>query len=103
MHRHSLLLIAASFIAGFICVRAAEPASKKEEPAPKKESFAPGGKWKHGDMMRPRPRVITPPGMGTQAAPGQPPSDAIVLFDGKDLSKWKRDKVADGGDDKAPW
>jgi hypothetical protein len=24
--------------------------------------------------------------------PGPPPSDAIVLFDGKDLSKWQRDK-----------
>jgi len=27
--------------------------------------------------------------------PGPPPSDAIILFDGKDLSKWKSDK--DGG------
>jgi hypothetical protein len=65
--------------------------------------MAPGGKWKHGDMNRPRPRVITPPGMSTQAAPGHAPSDAIVLFDGTDLSKWKRDKPTPDGDDKAPW
>ncbi len=29
------------------------------------------------------PAVVTP-----GATPGAPPSDAIVLFDGKDLSKW---------------
>lgn len=32
----------------------------------------------------PEPRVVTP-----GAAPGAPPSDAIVLFDGRDLSAWK--------------
>jgi hypothetical protein len=35
------------------------------------------------DIDRPKPRVVTP-----GAKPGDPPSDAIVLFDGKDLSKW---------------
>src|SRR5215470_3702095 len=35
------------------------------------------------DPKRPHPRVVTP---ATQ--PGGAPSDAIVLFDGKDLSKW---------------
>lgn len=30
------------------------------------------------------PRVVTP-----GAQPGAPPSDAIVLFDGRDLSKWE--------------
>ncbi|MBI3471254.1 MAG: DUF1080 domain-containing protein [Candidatus Solibacter usitatus] len=43
----------------------------------------PGQKWRVHDISRPRPRVVTP---GEQ--PGRPPSDAIVLFDGKDLSKW---------------
>lgn len=36
------------------------------------------------------PRVVTP-----GATPGAPPSDAIVLFDGKDLSQWESEK--DGG------
>ena len=98
------LLTTAAALAGSICACFAdEPAAKAAEP--KKENLAPGGKWKHGDMSRPRPRVITPPGMSTQAAPGQPPSDAIVLFDGKDLLKWKRDMRKDdtASDDRALW
>ncbi|MDQ3625210.1 MAG: DUF1080 domain-containing protein [Verrucomicrobiota bacterium] len=68
--------------------------------------FAPGAPWKPHDPARPRPRVITPPGMSTPQAAGQPPSDAIVLFDGKDLSKWKRDKRKDDtepADDRVLW
>jgi hypothetical protein len=34
-------------------------------------------------MSRPRPAVVTP-----GPAPSAPPSDAIVLFNGKDLSQW---------------
>ena len=41
-------------------------------------------------MNRPRPPVVVPPGWGSAAEPGTPPSDAIVLFDGKDLSQWQR-------------
>src|SRR5829696_8289258 len=43
----------------------------------------PGQKWRVHDIQRPRPRIVTP-----GSTPGAPPSDAIVLFDGKDLSKW---------------
>lgn len=46
----------------------------------------------------PEPRLVTP-----AATPGAPPSDAIVLFDGKDLGRWRSEqggparwKVADG-------
>ena len=46
-------------------------------------------RWKIHDMSRPRPAVIDPGTASTQQTPGQPPSDAIVLFDGKDLSKWR--------------
>jgi 3-keto-disaccharide hydrolase len=43
----------------------------------------PGTPWRIHDAARPHPPVITP-----GAAPGAPPSDAEVLFDGKDLGKW---------------
>jgi hypothetical protein len=43
----------------------------------------PGLPWHVHDPARPHPAVVTP-----GAQPGQPPSDAIILFDGKDLSKW---------------
>ena len=45
--------------------------------------FLPGGKWRVHDLERPHPAVVSP-----GARVGQPPSDAIVLFDGKDLSNW---------------
>jgi hypothetical protein len=41
----------------------------------------PNQKWKVHDMNRPRPVKV-------QARPGSPPSDAIILFDGRDLSQW---------------
>jgi hypothetical protein len=47
-------------------------------------------KWKIHDLSRPVPPVITAGTSSTQDSPGNPPSDAVVLFDGKDLSKWQQ-------------
>lgn len=49
----------------------------------------PGGMWHVHDPDRPLPKVVTPGTFSTQETPGQPPSDAIVLFDGTDLSQWE--------------
>ena len=52
-------------------------------------SFSQGEmKFKIHDPNRPLPPVITPGTASTQEKPGTAPSDAVVLFDGKDLSKW---------------
>jgi 3-keto-disaccharide hydrolase len=46
-------------------------------------------KWPQHDRDRPAPVVVMPGAFGTQDYPGKAPSDATVLFDGQDLSKWK--------------
>ena len=55
----------------------------------------PGGKWHQHDPNRPQPPVVSPGTNFSQGAP--PPSDAEILFDGKDLSKWQ------GGLEKNPF
>jgi Domain of Unknown Function (DUF1080) len=57
----------------------------------------PGGKWHVHDGDRPQPPVIDPGTASTQEQPGRPPSDAIVLFDGKDLSHWRTSKNGPAG------
>lgn len=46
-------------------------------------------KWEIHDRNRPQPPVVTPGTYSTQERAGQPPSDAVMLFDGKDLSGWE--------------
>ncbi len=48
----------------------------------------PDPNWLDHDRTRPLPPVITPATLGTQETAGKAPSDATVLFDGKDLSQW---------------
>src|SRR5439155_1291469 len=45
-------------------------------------------RWKIHDLTRPAPPVIDSGTQSTQDSAGRPPSDALVLRDGKDLSKW---------------
>jgi hypothetical protein len=47
----------------------------------------PGTPWRIHDAARPHPRLVTP-----GATASAPPSDALVLFDGKDLSKFAHSK-----------
>jgi hypothetical protein len=50
--------------------------------------FLPGSNWRVHDSKRPQPPIIDPGTASTQEAPGRPPSDAIVLFNGQDTSQW---------------
>ena len=54
--------------------------------------------WDVHDRERPLPPVVEPGNPSTQKAAGTPPSDAVVLFDGTDLSAWETP-----GGDPAPW
>jgi len=47
--------------------------------------FLPGQHWRVHDLHRPQPPRVRPAAL---ALPVGPPSDAIVLFDGRDLSEW---------------
>lgn len=49
----------------------------------------PGGKWHVHDPDRPPPRVVKGATPSSKKKPGKAPSDAVVLFDGTDLSKWR--------------
>ena len=48
--------------------------------------------WAIHDHNRPQPKLVTPGTFSSQEQPGKPPSDAIILFDGSDLSKWEADE-----------
>jgi len=76
--------------------KAKDKAAKSEPAEPKRlprlgvstGPLLPGQKWRVHDIRRPRPAAVTPGELSTYDKPGTAPSDAIVLFDGKDLSQW---------------
>jgi hypothetical protein len=61
--------------------------------------YIPGSSWQIHDLGRPQPPVVTPGTESTPQAPGRAPSDAVVLFGGRDLAQWE--SAANGGP--APW
>lgn len=93
MNQHLRMLMAAGALSAVALLWTAGAAGPEPKKAPNYRTSAtgyndtpvlPGQKWKVHDIDRPRPAVVTP-----GARLGDPPSDAIVLFDGKDLSKWE--------------
>jgi hypothetical protein len=70
------------FYVAILLLPAQEPIGYTDTP------FLPGGKWRVHDLNRPHPPVVNPGTASTPDQPGRPPSDAAVLFDGKDLSQW---------------
>ena len=89
------MAISRSFLCLFGPVLAAWGQQKEQPVGYRDTPVLPGQVWRVHDIDRPHPAVITP-----GAKSGDAPSDAIVLFDGKDLSKWfMRGKGANRGTD----
>jgi hypothetical protein len=57
----------------------------------------PGQTYRVHDSTRPQPRIVTPGAAGTQEQAGSAPSDAVILFDGKDLSGWAAQRGGEAG------
>jgi hypothetical protein len=75
-----------ALVAGMAALAPTAEGQKKGRTAPtgyEDTPMLPGQPWRVHDIRRPQPPLVTP-----GAKPGEPPSDAVVLFDGKDLSRW---------------
>jgi hypothetical protein len=100
MNRTALLLFSAllAVFALSTTLVAQSPASAPAQ-SPSQAASSPGPKPADTEVWSPEPKVVTP-----GATCGAPPSDAIILFDGKNLDEWvsAKDKspaqwtVADG-------
>lgn len=77
-------------------LRGAETGASEQIEGFRDTPLVPGTQWHLHDPDRPQPPVVTPGPASSQSAGA--PSDAEVLFDGKDLSKWQA-----GGGQNAPW
>jgi hypothetical protein len=80
-------LIAGALLAADAPSRAANGLGYDDTP------FLPNSPWRVHDRKRPQTPMVEP-GKEPGKEPGAPPADALVLFDGKDLSQWE------GGDPK---
>ncbi len=83
-------LLAAGLFATVAAAAQEQPVGYEDTPK------LPGLPWKVHDPNRPAPPVVAPGDSFSEMAPA--PADAVVLFDGKDLSKWQK---GDGSD--AEW
>jgi hypothetical protein len=81
-NRASLAVLGALVTSLFVVQQAAELPGYTDTP------LIPGTKWHVHDPNRPRPPVVTPGSSSTPEQPGKPPSDAVVLFDGTNLTQW---------------
>ena len=73
----------------FWTAQAADATATPKKIGYKDTPMLPGGQWHVHDCDRPQPKEIEPGTPSTMDMPGRPPSDAIILFDGTDLSKWR--------------
>lgn len=85
MH-NSIKLFPLFFCGSALLLSAAEQKGLGYKDTPK----IPGTDWHVHDGDRPQPRIVAPGATFSHLSP--PPADAIVLFDGKNFSRWKGEK-----------
>jgi len=90
--RAGMIAAAAAILLGSSCLPAAEPKKPAVEYGYDDTPFLPNSPWRVHDRKRPQPPMVDPGTAGMTVQPAVPPSDAIVLFDGKDLSQWEGGK-----------
>lgn len=90
----------AGLLSGSAFAQSPTPATTggKKPPEKKEKRMTPDGKWEVHSMTRPKPPVVEPKYDGQ---PVPPPASALVLFDGKDLSRWSSSPRKDSPDQSA--
>lgn len=102
--RTVILAAALATLPTITLLQAAEAAKKaegKKGKAAVEQPFTPGGQYRRHDMNRPRPQVVTPGPFNPDDPKLKAPAEAIIIFDGKDLSKFER-KPGAKDTDKSP-
>jgi hypothetical protein len=67
----------------------AEKGKGDEAPGYDDTPFLPNSPWRVHDRKRPQPVLVAPGSAGLCSQAATPPSDAVVLFNGKNLSQWE--------------
>ncbi len=85
MTRQDFLKLSAAALSGAAVAGAQQPQSRPGDLGFTDTPMLPNLPYHVHDPSRPHPPVVAP-----SETPGGAPSDAVVLFDGKDLSKWQQ-------------
>lgn len=72
-----------------VATAADPPTSAQPRVGYKDTPLLPGGKWHVHDPDRPQPPAVDAGRGFPSSTAARPPSDAVVLFDGRDLSRWR--------------
>ena len=96
-HNRSFSLVRVGLAVGGMLSLGALQAAEQPELGFRDTPLLPSSKWRVHDADRPQPTVITPGTANVPGEPGLPPSDAIVLFNGKDLSQWETESGGPSG------
>ena len=84
-----VVFVTAYILGGVLLLDPAQSAQHDSGMGYEDTPMLPGGKWHVHDAKRPQPVKIKDGSCSTQQRSSLPPSDAQVLFDGKNLGMWR--------------